>query len=89
MRNPFRRNDERPPAVEWVPVAWVRNQPEADMLIDILRQEGIPAFERRHASCDVPDMLAGGPREVMVPAARALEAHAVLDPMVPEPGGAT
>ena len=35
----------------------------------------------RRTVMDVPDMLAGGPRELLVPADRALEARALLDPM--------
>jgi hypothetical protein len=30
-------------------------------------------------------MLAGGPRELLVPADRELEARALLDPLEPEP----
>ena len=37
----------------------------------------------RRATIDVPDMLAGGPRELLVPADRELEARALLDPIEP------
>ena len=36
---------------------------------------------------DVPDMLAGGPRELLVPADRELEARALLDPIERRAGG--
>ena len=53
------------------------------MLADILRQEGIPVLVRRSGGVDVPDMLAGGARELLVPASHALEAHALIDPLEP------
>lgn len=73
--------DARTPPAEWVRVAIARNQPEAEMIQGMLRDAGIPAFVRRMAGFDVPDYLAGGPRDVMVPADRALEAHALVDPL--------
>lgn len=81
-----RGEDEGP---QWVRVAWARHQPEAEMLAEMLRQAGIPVFFRRTGGVDVPDMLAGGPRELMVPAERAEEARTVLDPFEwrPAPGG--
>jgi hypothetical protein len=71
-----------------VRVAVARNQPEAEMIQGILADAGIPAYVRRMAGFDVPDFLAGGPRDVMVPEGRALEAHAVIDPLDPGPGDA-
>ena len=62
-------------------MAWARHQPEAELLLGILRDHGIPAWFRRTGGVDVPDMLAGGPREILVPGAYALEAHALLDPL--------
>ncbi len=46
------------------------------------RELEIPVVVRR-TTIDVPDMLAGGPRELLVPADRALEARALLDPQEP------
>ena len=69
------------PEVEWVRVAIARNQPEAEMIQGMLADAGIPAYVRRMAGFDVPDYLAGGPRDVMVPGDRAIEAHALIDPM--------
>jgi hypothetical protein len=65
-------------------VAWTRNQVEAEMLVNILRNEDIPAFARRHGSADVPEMMAAGPHVVMVPGDRAIEAHALIDPITSE-----
>jgi hypothetical protein len=79
----FRRRRERepkPPAPEWVRVARAMHQPEAEMLAQRLAQLDIPVLIRR-TTMDVPDMLAGGPRELLVPADRALEARALLDPL--------
>jgi hypothetical protein len=66
---------------EWTRVAFARHQPEADMLIGMLHNEGLTAYARRPAGADVPDMGAGGPREIMVRAIDALRAHALIDPM--------
>jgi hypothetical protein len=43
------------------------NQAEADMLEDMLRTEGIPCVVRRSGRADVPDFLAAGRREILVP----------------------
>ena len=88
MRLRWRGRTPRAPQVEWIPVAWTRNQPEADMLVDILRQSQIPSYARRHGSADVPEMMAAGPHVVMVPAGLALEAHALIDPVPDEDGSA-
>ena len=68
--------------MHWVKVAFARHQPEAEMLANMLAELEIPVLVRR-ATVDVPDMLAGGPRELLVPADRALEAHALIDPVEP------
>jgi hypothetical protein len=82
----FRRRarEPRPPEPQWVKVAFARHQPEAEMLASWLRELDIPVLVRR-TTMDVPDMLAGGPRELLVPADRELEARALLDPLAPEP----
>jgi hypothetical protein len=82
----FRRRarEPRPPEVRWVKVAFARHQPEAEMLASLLAELDIPVLVRR-TTMDVPDMLAGGPRELLVPADRALEARALLDPLDPAP----
>jgi hypothetical protein len=48
-------------------VATARQQPEAELIQMILLDEGIPSTLRRSAGFDVPDFLAAGPRDVMVP----------------------
>jgi pimeloyl-ACP methyl ester carboxylesterase len=49
-------------------VAWANNQPEGEFIQSLLLEEGVPSLLRRTAGFDVPDMLAAGPRDVMVPA---------------------
>jgi hypothetical protein len=49
-----------------VRVAGGRNQAEAELIQNILLEEGVPSIVRRSAGFDVPDFLAGGPRDVMV-----------------------
>jgi hypothetical protein len=44
------------------------NLAEAELMQGILLEEGIPSFLRRAGGFDVPDMLAAGPREILVPA---------------------
>jgi hypothetical protein len=48
-------------------VATGRNQSEAELIQGMLLEEGVPSMLRRSAGFDVPDMLAAGPRDVMVP----------------------
>jgi hypothetical protein len=57
-----------------VKVAGARHQAEAEMLQDMLRDEGIPSLARRSGGFDVPDFLAAGPRDILVP--RSAEAAA-------------
>jgi hypothetical protein len=54
---------------ELVRVAGGRNQAEAELIQGILLEEGIPSILRRSRGFDVPDFLAAGPRDVMVPEA--------------------
>jgi hypothetical protein len=66
-------------------VAWARNQAEGEFIQSLLLEEGVPSLLRRTAGFDVPDMLAAGPRDVMVPASgvdvarETLLAAAVID----------
>ncbi|MEW6582136.1 MAG: hypothetical protein AB1416_05175 [Actinomycetota bacterium] len=78
----FRRRGKRPDPVRLVRVAVGRHQPEAEMLADILRRASIPALVRG-LGAGTPEMLAAAPHEVLVPEERALEAHALIDPMEP------
>jgi hypothetical protein len=66
---------------ELVKVAWGRNLAETQLIQGILLEEGIPSVERRSRGFDVPDFLAAGPRDILVPqagyeAARELLAEA-------------
>jgi hypothetical protein len=61
-----------------VPVGWARNQAEADMMEGLLLEQGIPALVRRTGGADVPDFLAAGPREILVPASGAALARELL-----------
>ena len=69
---------------DWVAVAVAQHQPEAELLANMLAEIDVPVVIRR-ASMDVPDMLAAGPRELLVPAEREIEARALLDPLPDEP----
>ena len=65
-------------------VAVVQNLAEGELVQGILLEEGIPSILRRTGGFDVPDMLAAGPRDVMVPASGAESARALLGSMAPE-----
>jgi hypothetical protein len=58
-----------PPYAEGEPVrvATAQNQPEAELLQGLLLEAGIPSLARRSGGFDVPDFLAAGPRDVLVP----------------------
>ena len=64
-------------------VGWARNQAEADLMEGLLLEQGIPALVRRSGGFDVPDFLAAGPREILVPAPSASLARELLG--TPEP----
>ena len=61
-----------------VRVAWARNQAEAEFIQGLLLEEGIPSMLRRSAGFDVPDFLAAGPRDVLVPEAAVATAREML-----------
>lgn len=63
---------------EPVKVGFARNLAEAQMIQGILLEEGIPSYERRSRGFDVPDFLAAGPRDILVPGAAAEEASRLL-----------
>jgi hypothetical protein len=50
-----------------VRVAGASQQPEADMISGLLLEHGVPSVVRRSAGFDVPDFLAAGPRDILVP----------------------
>jgi hypothetical protein len=61
-----------------VRVIGARNQPEAELLAGMLLEEGIPSLVRRSPAFDVPDFMASGPREVLVPQSALAAAQDVL-----------
>ena len=63
---------------ELVRVAGGRNQAEAELIQGLLLEWGVPSVLRRTAGFDVPDFLAAGPRDVLVPEAGAETAAEVL-----------
>ena len=63
---------------EPVKVGFARNQAEAELIQGLLLEEGIPSFVRRSRGFDVPDFLAAGPRDVLVPEAGAEAARDLL-----------
>jgi hypothetical protein len=61
-----------------VRVVSAHHQAEAEMVQGILLEEGIPSMTRRSAGFDVPDMLAAGRRDILVPASGLQVAREVL-----------
>jgi len=61
-----------------VRVAGARNQAEAEFIQALLLEVGVPSLLRRSAGFDVPDMLAAGPRDVLVPESGADVARELL-----------
>src|SRR2546430_2523803 len=72
-----------------VRVAGARNQAEAEFIQSLLLEEGVPSLLKRSAGFDVPDFLAAGPRDVLVPESGAQTAREVLlqaDLLAEQPG---
>lgn len=63
---------------ELVCVAGARHLAEAELIQGLLLEHGVPSMLRRTAGFDVPDFLAAGPRDVLVPAAGADVAREAL-----------
>jgi len=61
-----------------VKVAWTRNLSEAELVQGIMLEEGIPSVQRRTRGFDVPDFLAAGPRDILVPEAALAAARELL-----------
>jgi hypothetical protein len=65
---------KKPPQLtddDLVKVAGAQNQAEAEFVQGLLLEEGFQSVLRRTAGADVPEFLAAGPRDVLVPASRA------------------
>ena len=67
-----------------VKVVGARNQSEGELLQGMLLEEGVPSLMRRSGGFDVPDFLASGPRDILVPSSGAAAARDILQ--LPEPG---
>ena len=63
---------------ELVKVARANSQPEAEFISALLLEEGIPSMQRRSGGFDVPDFLAAGPRDILVPQSGAEAAREAL-----------
>jgi hypothetical protein len=61
-----------------VRVASARNLAEAELIQGMLLEDGIPSVQRRTRGFDVPDFLAAGPRDILVPEAGAEAARDLL-----------
>jgi hypothetical protein len=59
-------------------VTWARNLVEAEFLQGLLLEEGVPSLLRRSPGFDVPDFLAAGPRDILVPETGVAVAREVL-----------
>src|SRR4051794_20556108 len=87
-----RKIDPRYAQGEPVRVAFTRNQAESDLVQNILLEEGIPSMARRSRGFDVPDFLAAGPRDILVPQSGAgaardvLRAEGIGETIEPTPG---
>jgi hypothetical protein len=58
---------------------------EAELLQGLLLEEGIPSMVRRSGGFDVPDFLASGPRDVLVPQSGEGAARDLLRTTAPRP----
>jgi hypothetical protein len=70
---------------ELVRVAGARHQAEAELIQNLLLEEGIPSIFRRSIGFDVPDFLAAGWRDVLVPESAVEAAREVLSAADVEP----
>jgi len=73
-----RKVDPRYSEGQLVKVANGSNQSEAELIQGFLLEEGIPSVLRRSPGFDVPDFLAAGPRDVLVPESGAEAAREAL-----------
>lgn len=64
--------------LQLVKVAYANNLPEAELIQSLLRQEHIPSMVRRNGGFDIPDFIAAGPRDVLVPVSQADRARELL-----------
>jgi hypothetical protein len=63
----------------WVKVAAAPDESIALLMEGVLKDASIPSLIQRAPGFDAPDFLAGGPRDVLVPASLEEEAKQVLE----------
>ena len=74
-----RKIDPRYARGELLRVAVGRNLAEAELIKGMLLEQGIPSMLRRTSGFDVPDFLAAGPRDVLVPESGVQTARGLLE----------
>ena len=85
MRRWRRRGPKPASPPPWVIVKIARHEPQADLMVNILREADIAAFARRAMGFELPDFFGFGAREVLVRADQLDEARLVLDPFDARP----
>jgi pimeloyl-ACP methyl ester carboxylesterase len=85
LRQRARKVDPRYADGPLVKVARARHQAEAEMMEHLLLDQGIPSVAKRSGGFDVPDFLAAGPRDILVPASGAEAARETLGVDEPAP----
>ncbi|TCJ19851.1 hypothetical protein E0L93_02530 [Rubrobacter taiwanensis] len=66
----------------WVKVGSAPNESLALMIEGLLKGQHIPVLIRRSQGFDVPEFLAAGPREILVPAWAEPEAREIVEDTV-------
>jgi len=66
-------------AESWVKVAAAPDESVALLMDGVLKDAGIPSLIQRATGFDVPDFLAAGPRDVLVPGALVEVAKQILE----------
>ena len=74
-----RKIDPRYASGELLRVAVGRNLAEAELIKGMLLEQGVPSMLRRTGGFDVPDFLAAGPRDVLVPESGVRAARELLE----------
>lgn len=64
---------------QWSKVASAPNETVALMMEGLLREADIPVLVQRASGFDVPDFLAAGPRELLVPEPELSKAQRILE----------
>ena len=78
LRQRARKVDPRYREGPLVVVTAARNLTEAEFVQGLLLEEGVPSMLRRSMGFDVPDFLAAGPRDILVPRSGYEAAREVL-----------